>query len=117
MKRDMDFIRELLITVEAKPDNSEYRLVPGKASDQEIYHVELMVEAGLIKANPYLFDDGHKEWGVERLTWKGHEFLDAARDQSRWNQAKNIAGEKAGSVTFDVLTSLLTQLMRQAVGL
>ena len=35
-----------------------------------------------------------------RLTWQGHEFLDAARNEDRWNQAKKTISEKGGSLTF-----------------
>jgi hypothetical protein len=44
------------------------------------------------------------------LTWKGHEFLDLARDQKRWNQAK-IAIGKVGSAPISVWIKVLQDLM------
>ena len=117
MKRDMDFARDILLAIEAKPDDSEYPLIPGKASEQEIYHVMLLAEAGLIEANKIVYDNRSVEWRIRRLTSQGHDFLDAARDQNRWNQAKRMISEKGGSLTFDILKGVLVQLMRQAVGL
>jgi hypothetical protein len=54
---------------------------------------------------------------ISRLTWDGHEFLDVARDDSRWNQAQSIAKVKAGSVTMEVLKEILAELMKKALGL
>jgi hypothetical protein len=54
---------------------------------------------------------------IYRLTWEGHEFLDAARDDTRWKRAWTIVREKAGSVTVDVLKQVLTSLMKDALAL
>lgn len=51
------------------------------------------------------------------LTWSGHEFLDAARDEGRWTEAKRLTNEKAGSITMAALTQILTHLMTQALGM
>jgi hypothetical protein len=51
------------------------------------------------------------------LTWTGHEFADAARDEVRWKRAMGIVKEKSGSVTLTVLTQLLTALIKETLGL
>jgi hypothetical protein len=48
------------------------------------------------------------------LTWKGHEFLDLARDQERWNRAKAIIG-KIGGAPISVWMKVLTDLMIQGI--
>ena len=49
------------------------------------------------------------------LTWKGHEFLDLARDQKRWNQAKTAIG-KVGSAPLSVWMKVLQDLMFKELG-
>lgn len=48
-----------------------------------------------------------------KLTWEGHEFLDAAREDTRWNKAKEVAA-KTGSLTFSMLKEVLVQLSAEA---
>jgi hypothetical protein len=52
---------------------------------------------------------------IKGLTWTGHEFLEASRDDSRWNKAKKIITEKTGSFSFEILKSILMDLMRGAI--
>jgi hypothetical protein len=135
MKRDMDLIREIALWFERQPekavswDNSEIRRtetgnpIEGQipdikdfSNDEILYAIELMVDAKLIEVERHS-DHSGKFIRPIRLTWEGHEFLDAARDDTRWNKAKDIVKEKGGSLTFDVIKAVLVQLARQAVGL
>jgi hypothetical protein len=43
------------------------------------------------------------------LTWKGHEFLEASRDDTRWKQAKETVVKKAGGVVFELLKEVLIE--------
>lgn len=121
MKRDMDLARKLLLVIEEAPYEGKpgYSLsaIDSHTSEEVDYHIMLLNEARLIQAKSTTYLSGRTKWSVERLTWQGHEFLDAARDQNRWNQAKKTISEKGGSLTFDVLKAVLSQLARQAVGL
>ena len=76
------------------------------------WHVRIMSDAGLIRA-VQLVSTG--EALVERLPWDGHEFLDSARDDARWEAAKKTVTDKTGALEFDVLKALLSQLVRDAV--
>ena len=51
------------------------------------------------------------------LTWGGHEFLDAARDEGRWRDVIQTAKSAAGTVTLGVLQQLLVSRIKAAVGL
>lgn len=46
MKRDMEFIRELLLKIEEKESRFDYVATDSKTE----YHLDLMIEASLIKA-------------------------------------------------------------------
>jgi len=113
MKRDMDLIRQLLFQIEA--DNPELA-VEGYDDKIVTKHLELLEEAGLIKAFLHKTDQsGVVQVDVERLTWEGYEFLDAARNEEVWNKTKAVVGEKSGSVTFEVLKSLLVETARSII--
>jgi hypothetical protein len=54
--------------------------------------------------------------GVPRaLTWKGHDFLDLARDPKRWSRAKAVVGQ-VGSAPVTVWTKVLNDLLVKELG-
>lgn len=54
---------------------------------------------------------------IDRLTMAGHDFLEAAKNDTIWNKAMNTVKEKGGSVTLGVLTQILSALVKQDFGL
>ena len=114
MKRNMDLIRQILLQVEASPHaNFPVRIsIEGQDDETISYHVRLLDEAGLIEAR----DPGGNKWVPLRLTWRGQEFLEAARDNNVWEKAKQIAS-KSGGIAFETLFPLLLDLGRKALGL
>ena len=70
--------------------------VEAYTENQVDYHVKLLYEAGLIEANEITAANYGPEWEPIALTWDGHEFLEAARDRSRWSKALEIVKEKSG---------------------
>jgi hypothetical protein len=54
-------------------------------------------------------------WLAGGLTWEGHEFLDAARDDTRWSKAKKLVQEKGGSLMFEALKAVLVQTLKGQV--
>ena len=111
MKRDFDLIRLILLEIERTPtygDSVDLQL-DGYNDDQVTYHIALLSELGLVTGGKRVI--GSPTWFGIRLTWDGHEFLDASRDNERWAKAKSIAG-KLGSVTIAVLREILTELLK-----
>src|SRR5262245_40060328 len=96
MKRDLDLIRSMLLEIESRDEVS--MPIDDPLDDRRIaYHLLQMQEGGLITGI-----EATKVTGGEllvhvttqpRLTWAGHEFVDAARSETLWNEAK----EKSGS--------------------
>jgi len=119
MKRDMDLVRQILLAAEA----NEHGLVGGNpdidgyTDEQVAYHVYLMNEAGLVQAaDTTSMGSDSPEAMLNHLTWSGHDFLDAAREPSRWQKAKEIIA-KAGGATFQIWLAVLTDLVKKGVGL
>jgi hypothetical protein len=120
MQRDMDLIRKILLAVEEAPEGfaTEDLIVDGYSDEAVGYHSFLAVEAGLAAGVDVTPDDAASPQAViTRLTWAGHEFLDAARDETRWREARRAIGDRAGSATFQVLSSVLAELTKKSLGL
>ncbi|MCL4301413.1 MAG: DUF2513 domain-containing protein [Anaerolineae bacterium] len=121
MKRNMDLVRQILLEIEKQPFIPGYPIdlnIPGFSHEVLSYHVMIMHEAGLIEAAPELHNTGHPpHWSPNRLTWQGHEFIDAARDNTIWNRAMATVKDKMGSIPFTLLQQLLIQLGAASLGL
>jgi hypothetical protein len=118
LKRDPDLIRKILLTLESnqKPEEvmTAKRLKLDDWGEDEInYNLLLLLEAGYIKGNDSSSDNQTIVF-VTRLTWEGHEFLDAARDDKRWEKAKS-AVSKVGGWSFEVVKPILVELAKDAI--
>ncbi len=113
MKRNMDLIRELLLKLESysnppgtmvviDPYHGQFQ-IDGYSPDELAYHLALIREAGFIES------PGSQSVGLgvtfRRLSWDGHDYLDAVRDPEIWRKTKRGA-EAAGSFTFDLVKDL-----------
>lgn len=119
MKRDMELIRKILLAVEGSesafaPDPLK---IEGYTDEQITYHSFLLVNAGLVHGHISIEAGESLLALVEYPTWAGHEFLDAARDETRWRKVMAKVAEKGESVTIGVLEGLLVAAMKSAVGL
>jgi hypothetical protein len=120
MKRDMDLVRTILFEIEEHQNpNSQITLkAPGASPDQVAYHVKMLAQAGLIEAKHMTgFGDVIGEWIPVSLTWKGHEFLEAARNEGIWQKAKAQLKDRAMTLPFSLITDLLTKLAAEQMGL
>ncbi|MBX9790026.1 MAG: DUF2513 domain-containing protein [Pirellulales bacterium] len=120
MKRDMDLIRKMVLAVEDSPSGfaPDALNFDDYTEEQVGYHAYLLVDAGLaLGADVTTMSSSSPEYVLRRLTWAGHEFADACRNESIWNQAQDTVKKKAGSVTFDVLKELLVSLLRGVIGI
>ena len=117
MKRDMDLIRLILLSLEGdeKADEKAKEAYDGKTM---AYHAQLLKEAGLIEAvvsmDSQNMPDGYL---LTRMTWSGHDFLDAMKDDTIWEKAKEHVIQPVGGVAFDVLLEWLNIQMRTKLGI
>ncbi len=115
MKRDMDLIRLLLLETEGEEPRPD---LFGFTEQQRIYHSALLIEAGLIKGIIRADAKGFPSGTVRsRLTWTGHEFLDAARNDAIWKKAREKIKHSGVQVTVSVLEELLKKLLKESLGL
>jgi hypothetical protein len=115
MKRDMNLIRLLLLETEGedpKPDLSAYSV------EARVYHSALLIEAELVHGEVVLNADGQPVGAVVlRPTWSGHEFLDAARNDTIWHKAGERIKKSGVDVTLSLVKEILNQLLKDSLGL
>ena len=122
MKLDPDLARAILLQVEATPANRTSRdpEIEGYSEDEIFEHVELLNEAGYLEAKIVRSGSGDARIYtvfVTRLTWDGHEFLNAARNDTLWRRAKDKVTTSGGAMSLSILKAVLTDLAKRAVGL
>ena len=116
MRRDLELLREILLSVEVAEgpfDLTDARL-SGHSFAELAHHAELLIEAGLIKGEVVYSDSvGTPVWvRILRLTWSGHEFLATARDERTWQQALQACPQGPAAVSFEVLCDVLAEATR-----
>jgi uncharacterized protein DUF2513 len=110
MQRDLELIRKMLLAIEESESGwaPEYR----GPSAFEGY------DAGLARGSEVTqFGAEAPEGHITSLTWAGHEFIEAARDEGRWKTAMTTVAQKGGAITLDVLKQVLIGYMRTTFGL
>jgi Hypothetical protein (DUF2513) len=110
MKRDMNLIRLMLLAEESgqePPDTSEYPV------ELQLYNLKLADDAGLIDAIMFPEVGIPAQVTIRRLTWAGHDFLDAARDNGVWNKAMEHIIKPGVSWSFSILVEWLKQEARR----
>jgi hypothetical protein len=121
----MELIRRILVLAEDQPvpkegdaPDSSFLSVDGYDDVTVARHVELLEEAGLVRANLFEIDSfGVIGARVERLTWQGHEFLDAAKNDTVWQRTMAVVKDKGGSVPFGVFQEIMVGVAKIVFGL
>jgi hypothetical protein len=113
VKRDLEIIIEVLKQVEANEDSR--RWIVAKSTNHSFdavqYNVRLMNEDGLIDvANTSSYEG--ESYMIKGLTWHGHDFLDAARNDLVVEKAKETAKSKGfdfKALSIDIAKNLLVE--------
>ncbi len=110
----MDIIRLLLLQLEAGERPSR---LDNFSEEQITYNAALMVDAGLVEGAVARGGDGDALGvAMDRMTWSGHDFLDAARDETLWKKAKQTVMKPAASFTFEIVREWLKNEIRTHFG-
>lgn len=121
MKRDLDLVRELLEVFERELQGGvpiqQFTLEKDYDFRVVIGHLDLMIEHGLIRGEcqPSCGDPSQTVLAIEAITWQGHDFLDAARNDTVWKAAKERL-KKAGAWTFGLVLEVLKDEAKKRLG-
>lgn len=107
MKRDMDLIRLILQKIESlnEPIQLEdlFNII-GYSEDQIAYHVKTIFKDRIIDAEPFdEFGVPYRRFFNIELTPRGHDALDAIKDDTAWNKFKVFLVKTGKAFTFDLL--------------
>jgi hypothetical protein len=112
----MELVRLILLAVEGSEDAAAKS--QERSTEERAYHVALLLDAGFIIGKTTNNADGHPNgYFVTRMTWTGHEFLDALRDETIWKKAKEHVLKPGASWTFDILKEWAKQEIKERLGL
>lgn len=124
MKRDLDFVRCILISAEKADGPIDDTMLVKCCSDirKLAFHVELMQSHGLLTAcvERDAFGDPIS-LEVGGLTWDGYDYLDAIRSLQVWNKAKEAISKAVGDTSLSVVKQtcamVATGLIRSQLGM
>lgn len=116
MKRDMDLIRNILLKAEAIPAG-EYvdwtiEDFPGHQFNDVYFHVDLLMKDGFMEEIQQTM--GLDDVTPGHLTWAGHDFLDAIRDDGIWKQTKETT-KHAGGFTLEIVKQVAVALIKAQI--
>ncbi len=122
MRRDMDLIRQLLLYFEERDSFAldQEPAIEGYDEREVQYHLLLLAQAEFI-----VYEASRSSTNPERLiqvypfglSWAGHEFLDAARDEKLWNKAKEKVVDVSGGLSLSLLQALLIHTAKKGLGI
>jgi hypothetical protein len=109
-------VRQILVQVEEFPFDGGFHdvAVEGRTEDEITYHIMLLHEAGFLEALELTTHDGVC-WKAKRLTYTGHQFLDAARSDKVWQTAKSWTLKTTGTLTLEGLKIALLHVVKTLI--
>jgi hypothetical protein len=102
MKRNVDLIRDILLSVEADHIDIKSEVT----TDQDIinHHLHLMIDGGLLNGKE--INEG--QWRIYGLTWQGYELLELIRD--RWGTIKRVLDD-VNCYNFEFIQQIARRLI------
>lgn len=102
----MELIRKVLLAAEAGPP---YPKIEGYRDDAIKYHQKLAIDAGLLDGAILKAHTHPTEIPaaiiVKNLTWSGHDFIDAIREDTKWAKVKGFLAEAGKQLTVETVRS------------
>ena len=116
MKRELELCREIMLQTEENLDPLGMAIhieISGYSEVEIGYNTYLLGDAGLLEvADGFRSMNAPWRYMPLNLTWEGHEFLDASRNESVWKKALETIGEKGLPVTFELLKPVLPEVLQ-----
>jgi hypothetical protein len=107
----MDLIRKILLNAESGELNANISGIPNETIR---YHQALAIEAGLLKGNSFNYlenmSDVPSAVNVLGITWEGHDFIDAVREDTNWQKVKSFLADSGKQLTIETIKIAISSL-------
>lgn len=116
MKRNLDLIRQLLITIECQ--NMQFKrdctkvIVEGFSNEEVNYHLLLLIDVGYVDGDIQPRQRHVDIAYIKRLTMQGHDYLDAVRNDTIWATTKDKVSKLGESATLDIIKEVAVASLR-----
>lgn len=109
MKRDDDYLRDLLMEIEASEDHLFFvirTMDGGDLQNKQWFHAQLLCDYGLLC---------QESDAAYRLTAQGCDLIDSIRDNGIWRQTKRAVAETGGNATLEIIRSLARGFLKKKI--
>lgn len=121
MRRDVDLSRAILLFVEkySPPEGglTQRLAIEGYDVSLVIAHAVLLIDDGLLEGDVLNVSGMPPEVVISKLTSRGHDAIEAIRNDTVWQKAKKSALEHAVPLTVSALVELVKAEVRTRLGL
>lgn len=131
MERDWELLKRLLEEARKTPAGQDLVLMKNGVSYNGLYrklsvgedypkgyeHIQLLADAGLVFAYELGQGQGRSPRigiSIDRLSMAGHDFLEAAHNETAWSKAKNVT-QQVGGMTISLMKDLLVSYIKAEV--
>lgn len=116
MKRDLELIRKILLTIE---HGEQPLTIPDEAGARICYHVQLLIDRRFV--------EGKVAWGSDssglvpmncftaRMTMDGHDYLDSVRDPKVWEKTKSQLEKVGGGGPLEFVKDMAAKVMAELI--
>ena len=113
----MDLVRKLLLFFDQRTETAPVQVPPIDGDYDPVfiqYHLNLLYEAGWITAEPARSGTSDRVIYVLpfELTWQGHDFLDAIRNDTVWQRTKTVIAKTGGAVPVELVRQVADRVIQ-----
>ena len=122
MKRNLDLIRNILLTIEETEANnplSVQSFVNDEYDEHAIsLHIKLLLDCGYIEASPFRYIGmQYDDFRILRITSSGYDYLDSVRNDTVWTKTKEKISEVGESVSLDLVKKIASSAILAMLGI
>jgi hypothetical protein len=115
----MNLIRKILLFTEGHPSINQGAFLnfDGHTEDQVWYHANMLVEAGYLDRDRVIESSDGVQVTGDAITFAGHDFLDAVRNDTVWRKTMDKVGLTVGSTSLEIIKTIAESYAKQLLGI
>lgn len=121
MKRDLDLIRHILVTIESSDSNKlsiEDFVTDEYPPEQIAHHIRLLLDVDYIEATEVsTLGCPYRQFLIRRITMDGYEYLDSVRDPKVWSETKSKLAQATSSISLDIIKTVASKVISGMLGI